>query len=339
MTEPRDDEPRPLKLRILRWVPIVIVLGLVVHLVLPRVAQIKGALHIVWTLTPWAIALAVVCEGLSYCANGFLLRTIIGCITKERISFRRAAAIELGAGTVAIVAAGALGFGTAIYKWTRDGGVSRDAAMLAGWLPSVFDAMTLIVFALLSAIELLAMHQLSRATVIALGVVVTVLSVVIVTIFVLLARNDWLLRAAHFATSQLRRVRMFGDNTILIDAAERAETVWGSLRGGGWLRPAASSFCVITFDLLCLHWVFVAAGQHLHITVLVAGYGVPLLLGRASFLPGGIAVIEVAMSALYSGLGVPPNAAIVSVLVYRLISFWTPAVCGIPVAFVLQSRK
>jgi uncharacterized protein (TIRG00374 family) len=240
---------------------------------------------------------------------------------------------------VAIVAAGALGFGTAIFKWTRNGGVSRDSAMLASWLPSIFDSMTLIVFALLSAVELLALHQLSRATVIALVTVVTVLSGVIVTVFVLLARNDWLLAAAHFVTRVLSRMPMFGDNTLLIDAAERASTVWSSLRGTGWIRPAMSSVCVVTFDLLCLHFVFVAAGQHLHLSVLIAGYGVPLLLGRASFLPGGIAVIEVAMSALYGGLGVPANAAIVSVLVYRLISFWLPAVSGIPVAIALQSRK
>lgn len=339
MTEPRDDEPRPLKLRILRWVPIVIVLGLLVHLVLPRVAQIKGALETARAMTPWAIALAIVCEAGSYTSNGLLLRTIIACITRERISFRRAAAIELGAGTISLVAAGALGFGAAIFKWTRDAGVSRDAAVLSSWLPSVFDGATLILFALASAIELLTWHQLSRATMIALVVVVTVLSFVIVSVFVMLARNEWLLASARFATRTLGRMHLLRDDRLLIDAAERAASVWHELRGGGWLRPAACSFCVVTCDLLCLNFVFVAAGEHLHPTTLIAGYGVPLLLGRASFLPGGIAIIEVAMSALYAGLGVAPNSAIVAVLVYRLISFWLPAVSGIPVAIALQSRK
>ncbi|HMC22813.1 MAG TPA: flippase-like domain-containing protein, partial [Thermoanaerobaculia bacterium] len=62
-------------------------------------------------------------------------------------------------------------------------------------------------------------------------------------------------------------------------------------------------------------------------------------LGRASFLPGGIAVVEVAMAALYSELGVPPSTAIVAVLTYRLISFWLPALAGIPLAIGLQSQR
>ena len=73
--------------------------------------------------------------------------------------------------------------------------------------------------------------------------------------------------------------------------------------------------------------------------LLIAGYGVPLLLGRSSFVPGGIAVVEVAMAALYGGLGVPANVAVVAVLTYRLISFWLPAAVGIPVAIALQSRR
>ena len=96
---------------------------------------------------------------------------------------------------------------------------------------------------------------------------------------------------------------------------------------------------VLTFDLLCLRYAFLAAGHSLHLSLLLAGYGVPLLLGRASFLPGGIAVVEVAMTALYGGLGVPASIAVVAVLTYRLISFWLPALVGIPIAVTLQSPR
>ena len=73
--------------------------------------------------------------------------------------------------------------------------------------------------------------------------------------------------------------------------------------------------------------------------MILAGYGVPLLLGRASFIPGGIAVTEVAMAAVLSGLGIPAAGAVVAVLVYRLISFWIPALIGIPIAVTLQATK
>ena len=38
-------------------------------------------------------------------------------------------------------------------------------------------------------------------------------------------------------------------------------------------------------------------------------------------MPGGVAVIEVAMAALFAGLGVPPNVAVIGVLTYRLFRF------------------
>jgi len=333
-----DAEPRPLKLRILRAVPILLILGLLVHFLLPRLDTIADSLQTMRTLAPWAIGLSLLMEALSYAANGLLLESVVA-LGGERIGFRRAAAIELGAGTVALVAAGALGFGAAIFRWTRSGGLSRDAALLASWLPSLFDAASLVIFALLGALELILVHRLSRVTVVALSVVVTVLALVIGTAIALLARNDWMRAVVTRVARVVKKIRPKWDDSGLRDSVDKASETWESIRHGGWIKPALCSLMVLTFDLLCLRYAFLAAGQPLHLFVLLGGYGVPLLLGRASFLPGGIAVVEVAMTALYTALGVPPSAAVVAVLTYRLISFWLPAVAGIPIAITLHTRR
>jgi uncharacterized protein (TIRG00374 family) len=335
---PVSIDPRPLKLRILRFAPIVVILGLLVHFLLPRLDSIEDSLKTLRSMTPWAVLMAVVMETLSYVANGAVLQSVVQ-LTGERIALRRAAAIELGAGSVALVAAGPLGFGAAVYKWTRESGVSGDAAMLAGWLPSMFDGAALVVFALLGGIELLLFHRLSRVTMTALAIVVSVLAVVIGGAIVLLARNDWMMAAVTRASRLMKRIRRGWDDSGWIRGAEGAGETWRRLRSGGWLKPACCSLLVLTFDLLCLRFAFLAAGQALHLSLLLAGYGVPLLLGRASFIPGGIAVTEVAMAALFGGLGVPASAAVVAVLTYRLLSFWLPALIGIPIAAALQSRR
>jgi uncharacterized protein (TIRG00374 family) len=332
------DSSPPLKFRILRAVPILLVLGLLVHFLLPRLDTIEDSLATLRTLAPWAIGLSVAMEVLSYVANGALLQSIIH-LAGERMSLQRAAAIEIGAGSVALVAAGALGFGAAIYKWTTKRGVSADAALLASWLPSVFDAAALIVFALIGAIELLLLHQLSRVTIVALSIVISVLTIVIGGAIVLLARNDWLRAISIRAARLMKRLRPKWDAAGLTGAADSASEIWQKMRGGEWVRPACCSMMVLTFDLLCLRYAFLAAGHSVHISLLLAGYGVPLLLGRASFLPGGIAVVEVAMTALYGGLGVPASVAVVAVLTYRLISFWLPALAGIPIAITLHSPR
>ena len=321
----------------MRIVPIAIVLGLLVHFLLPRIDTIESSLQTLRAMRPWFIAMAIGFQVLSYFANGLLLQSIVA-LTGERISFHRAVAIEIAAGTVALVAAGTLGFGAAIYKWTRDSGVSSRSAMLASWLPSLFDSGTLALFALAGGIELLIHHQLSRTTLIALTIVVSVLAAVIVIVIMLLARNDWMRAITRLASNVMRRVGHKGTDAQFMEAAERAAQTWETLRAG-WFQPACSSLLVLTFDFLTLRYCFLAAGQHPHFTMLIAGYGVPLLLGRATFVPGGIAVTEVAMAALFGALGVPGSAAVVIVLTYRLISFWIPALIGIPIAIGLQSRR
>jgi uncharacterized protein (TIRG00374 family) len=337
VSSPQTAEPRPVRLRFLRAVPILLVLGLLVHFLLPRLDTVADSLKTLRTMAPWAIGLSVLMEALSYVANGGLLQSIVE-LAGERMSLRRAAAIEIGAGSVALVAAGALGFGAAIYKWARGSGVSADAALLASWLPTVFDSASLVLFALISGFELIFIHRLSRVTEVALVIVVSLLTLVIGLAIVLLARNDWMEAIARRTSRIVKRVWPKWDDSALIATVESASDVWHKMRTGGWLLPSCCSIMVLTFDFLCLRYAFLAAGHSLHIWMLLAGYGVPILLGRASFLPGGIAVIEVAMAALYTGLGVPANVAVVAVLTYRLIPFWLPALLGIPIAVTLQSR-
>jgi len=328
-------EPRPLHLRALRMVPVVVILGLIVHFVLPRIGEIDESFETMRTLAPWAIALAVIAEVFSYISNGALLRSVV-CLAGDRISLRRSIVIEMAAASVALVAAGALGFGAAIYKWTQKRGVSRETAVLASWLPSVFDSISLIVFALIGAIALLRAHQLTRTSFIALTIVISLLSLAIAALMILMARNEWMIAIATKVTELMRRVRPKSSN-VLIESAQRAGGAWTTLRGRGWVRPALYSLMYLTFDVIALRLIFAAAHQPVTMSVVLAGYGVPMLLGRASFLPGGIAVIEVAMAALYGGMGIPANVAVVVVLTYRLLSFWVPTAIGVPIAVGLQS--
>lgn len=75
-------------------------------------------------------------------------------------------------------------------------------------------------------------------------------------------------------------------------------------------------------DLMCCYFVFLGFGYHIHIGVLIFGYGVASLLGMVSFIPGGLGVTEGTMGLLYSALGVPSALAVMSILVFRIFSFW-----------------
>ncbi len=304
-------------------IPLVIFIALIIHFLLPRLPNLRDSAALVARMAPWAVLAAIIAQSLSYLSNGALLQCVVS-LAGGRLRILTAMAIEVAAATVCLVAGGPLGFGAAIYKWTR-ARTTPESATLAAWLPGVFDTGALVIVALLSAVELLRANRLSRTTEIALIAVVSALTLVIIGAFTLLARRDWLLAIA-------RKLRKEVD-------AEAIEEAWRKIRGGGWYQASIRSLLTLTFDMTTLYFAFIAARHPIAPGPLIAGYGVPILLGRASFLPGGIAVIEVAMAAVYTGLGIEPHVAVIAVLTYRLISFWIPTIIGIPVAIALSGKR
>ena len=92
--------------------------------------------------------------------------------------------------------------------------------------------------------------------------------------------------------------------------------------------------------MLTLYFFFIAAGHPVGPSVLLVGYGLPLLFGKmAFFIPGGVGIVESTMAALYTGLGVPSPIAVVVILGYRMFSFWIPTLIGFPVAFYLHKKS
>jgi uncharacterized protein (TIRG00374 family) len=62
---------------------------------------------------------------------------------------------------------------------------------------------------------------------------------------------------------------------------------------------------------------------------LISGYALAMFLGRLfPITPGGLAVVESTMVASFAGLDVPIAIAVPTVLIYRFLSLWLPALLG-----------
>jgi uncharacterized protein (TIRG00374 family) len=327
------DEPStaPLRLRLRVVVPLIIFLGLAIHYFLPRVATVQGSLEVVRTLRWLPLVLAVAAEALSYVANGSLLAIAV-TFSGERLSLRRAIAIVMAASTVCLVAGGVVGYAASVYQWTLRSGTRRETAAIASAVPTAFDTGALLAFALVSAAELLRRGEMTPAAL--RGVVIaTALLLLVVAIAA----------SALIAPDRVRRIlRPMLDRSRFRNRAEAVEetirVLRRNLRDGG-ARAAAAAVLNLVFDITTLALVFLATGHSISAAVLLGGYGVPLLLGRSSLLPGGVAVVEIGMTAAYVSLGVPANVAVVAVLTYRLLSFWLPTLVGIPIAVALQTHS
>jgi hypothetical protein len=78
------------------------------------------------------------------------------------------------------------------------------------------------------------------------------------------------------------------DPATITAAAGQLFSAWDALREGGWRGPAMGARLSVGCDMLALYLLFVAARYVVDPGILLAGYGLPLLLGQVSFLPGGL---------------------------------------------------
>jgi uncharacterized protein (TIRG00374 family) len=316
------------------------VLGLAVHLILPQITSLEHSWQVLKTLTPWAVGLAFLVQALSYLGSGYLLQTILG-LTRQYIKLLHSTLIVMGAASVGMVAGGMVGSSAAIYRWTSQEDGHPEGATLASILPSLFNNLVLVLVSIFGLVHLILVHDLSRAQLIGFSAIILILSLVIGLITFALRYRDRATVAVLWVSSHLTRLRRRPfDPSMTQESTRNLFAAWDSLRSGAWQKPALGAVLNVTFDMLTLYFLFVAAEHEVSPGVLLAGYGLPLLLGKMAFVvPGGVGVVEGSMAALYDGLGVPDSITVVVVLGYRLISFWLPSLSGFPIAAYLQRSR
>ncbi len=330
---------QPLILKVRRYLLTLIFLGLAVHLILPQIASFEESLQVIRTMVLWAVVLAAFAEIISYIGYGYLINSVLE-IVNQRISILKGSAITLAASSMGMLAGGTLGNAAATYIWVKKDGVTKEGSGLASTLPTMFNNGILIVLSTIGIVYLLLAHELSSLQFYIFLLVLTLL----------------ILGALAVSWGRRHRTR-FKEDVVKIAASfarilnrpynpdpteeyvSRFFAALDVLHKGGWQRPALAAAFSISFDMLTLYFFFVAAGHPVKLSVLLVGYGLPLLFGKIAFIiPGGIGVVESTMAALYTGMGVPEPIAVVVILSYRMFSFWIPTLAGFPIAFYLQKK-
>jgi uncharacterized protein (TIRG00374 family) len=331
--------PSP-KIRLWRYLPILILMGLAVHLLVPQITTLEKSWSIVTGLTWWAVALAVIAQAFSYLGSGYILHAILNA-NQERLSVFRGVLITMAATSIGLVAGGWVGGAAATYGWVRRESREGNVAVLAGTLPSMLNNTVLMGVALIGTLYLIVIHDLTSTQLIEFGIILLILGLAVIGVLTALRFPErvtslmvWL--AGRWAA--LFRKPFEPRNTIT--SVDGFFLAWRSLRNGKWLRPALGATANIGFDMLTLYFLFIAAGQYVSLGVLFAGYGLPFILGKMAFMfPGGVGIIEGSMVALYTSLMVLNAVSVVVILGYRLISFWLPSLLGFAAAAYLQGLQ
>lgn len=329
--------PIPLKPLAVRWLHYLLPLalaGVAVHLLLPQLGDLEHTWKVVQTMPRWAVAMAIFAQVISYFGSGYLLSSL-GRILGQRLSLARAVAISMAGSSMGLVAGGVVGNSTATYRWVRASGGSGQFAGLSGTMPSVINNVLLVVAALMGLLHLLIIHQLTRLEALSFGIILSGMILLLGGVAWGISRPKDLTRVGLGLSRRWAAFRKReSDPTAVAFRVNGLLNSWTILKAG-WRRPAAGALVSLAGDMFTLYFMFVAAGNTVSPGVLLTGYGLPLLLGRVGFLPGGVGIVEATMTSIYHSLGIANPVIVVVILGYRLISFWLPTLLGFPLIAVL----
>jgi uncharacterized protein (TIRG00374 family) len=325
-----------LDIRWLRYLVPLILIGLAVHLLLPQVADLEKSGQVLKSMSRWLLLLAIILQIGSYVGSGLLLQGLVR-LTGGQLSVGRGIIINLASSSIGVVAAGIVGSSVATYNWIRATGASAQGAGLAATLKSVFNNGLLLVLSIFGLIHLIVAHDLSSAQTTAFLFIVVLLLLIIGGLVWGAIRPEALAVRLNAMTDWWAKRRgKTADPDVVARNVSQLHNSWIALRQKGWQLPLLGSAVNIGFDILTIYALFFAAGQSISFGVLLTGYGLPLLLGKAGFLPGGVGIVEATMTAIYTSLGISADVVVVVILGYRLISFWIPILVGFPLAAYLQ---
>ena len=321
--------PLPPRTKLRRYLFLLLFVGVAVYFVLPRLGVMEHALLVLSSLKIPLVTLSAAAQVLSYLSSGYLLRSVVN-LSSRPVSVIDGALMTIGANSVGTLGGGALGTAGMTYLWLRRRGVNRGAAGLGGWIPIFLNLAALAFVSLAGLIVLIHLKKSSTALAAGLALVLLILLVGLGSLLWSLTHREKLHSlATGFAAFVAKLRRKPVEHSKIETAVIHLLESWDALVQGGWRGPALGAVLNTGFDMLTLSFLFWAAGYRVTATILIAGYGVPQLLGKATVILGGAGVVETSMVALYVILGVPKATAIVAVLGYRLVSFWLPTLIGI----------
>lgn len=327
---------RPLHIRLLRYLPTLLLLGLAVHLILPQIASLEHSVGVIKQMAWWLVGLGVLAQVASYLGSGYLVQSLVS-MTGERLSLIRGMLITLSAYSIGLVAGGLVGNSASAFRWLKQGGISTRTASLASTIPALINSLLFLVLALFGLVHLLLVHELSTLEEIAFALILMADGAIVLLLVWGISHPAQLTRLIDRLITRWKTLRRQPHDPHQAQAfVDQVLNTWMALRKGGWRGSMLGTLLNTGFDLLTLFLLFMAAGYPISFGPLLIGYGLPLLLGKVTFLPGGLGIVEGTMVALYTGLGVPASTAVVVVLAYRVLSFWIPTLLGFPLVSYLE---
>ncbi len=289
------------------------------------------------TINPLLLSIPLACALASYVVMALSYQGIARGAGSE-VPFWEMFKITLVANTVNyVVSTGGLsGFAVRMYFFMRNGVRSSTAVTISLVQTFITNSVLMLFVAVgfaylfksghLQGVALLtAGIALVLALLLAVGVVVLLLHRELRrrTLFVLAEATNWLLHRL-FPRRKPARVRIWRFQRNLNHGIE-----FLMQRKRSMILPTLWIFVDWAVTLMILWGAFVAVNYPIPLSWVVVGFAVGIVLSMISLVPGGLGVMEGSMAAIFAGLSVPFETAVVAVLIYRLAYYVLPMIISL----------
>jgi uncharacterized protein (TIRG00374 family) len=314
----------------------VVVAGLSLYILLPGFVHVLSAWPRLFTLEPWWLIVALICEAASFFCAMALLRLVLR--TKSWFAVVTAG---LAGNAVTNTLPGGDAVGASVqYRMLASTGI--DSVQAAGGLAvssiiGVAGLFALPIFALPVIIggESVSpglahageLGAIGFVLLVALGAVILTTDKTLVTLGHAL---QWLLN--KLPGKQRKESKDLGARLL----AER-DKVRTDL-GKNWWRALLLVAGRIGLDYASLLAALRATGTKPDPSLVLLAYAATAVLALLPITPGGLGIVEASLSGLLVLANVPSANAVVATLVFRLGSYWLPTIAG-GVCYVLYRRR
>lgn len=319
--------------QIVKRVLLLIVAGLSLYLLAPKVISVLASWPQLKTLRPGWLALALLFESMSYLALWSMQRVAL-----RTTSWFGVGTAQLASGAVgSVVPGGAATAGAVAYRMLTKAGVrSTDVA-------SGLTASTIATTAVTLAMPLLALPAIIGGVAAPRGLLQTayvgIAGFVAVAILSAVAFG-WdrplvsLGRAARWLVQRVKRDSATDLPERLLEQRDRMKRTFGRR----WYIALTGAIGKVGFDYVALVCCLGAVGSRPHASLVLLAYVGGALLALIPVTPGGLGFVEAGLTGLLTAAGVGAQQSLVSTLAYRLVAFWIPLPAG-GVAYWLFQRR
>jgi uncharacterized protein (TIRG00374 family) len=326
------------RVRFFRYLPLIII-GLAAVILLLNITEFENIVSVLQGMSVWLISLAAIAQVCSYLSSGYLLQVIMNS-GRFRLSVGRGTLIFMASESIGLAGGFASSVATT-YHWVPKGDDVSGEAVMAGVLPTLYNAVVLIIITIFGMVYLMFNHELSRNQIVVYGLILALTVALVLISFYGLKHQE---KMEHLILGIVKKLNRFLKRKYdLIAIRKQIDQFYNEvklIRNRGWLKLGFGPTMNTVFDMLTIYLFFSSAGYFVKPGILIAGYGLSFLLGRgAFFIPGGVGVVEGGMVAIFSNLGVPLHISIVAVLGYRFLSFWLPSLLGFAAMIYLQKTS